>query len=416
MDNHNSLVSRFFLSFFSAFLVFCSDSIDAKKALIIVPIADLAGKPLTNSEILFNYDTIPLAAGSARESRSCPRLHQLLFNEIVDIIEEQPQEVRIAIPNVYYLIPQSTEPQTNYWTQKKNCIPLEILKQKRVNLRKIPIPIKFNNKEFIQSQSNNITLLVPWIEPSTKKRFSAGTRFVLTPQQKNNGHYNVYILDTANFSFKEVMIPKKLCLVPGNPRSNAERIALFVQLLQKWAHPDNGFIPYVWGGCSFINVYHNDSFTKHEINNKEKLSYFSREDIIHSNIKNGFDCSGLIVRAAQACGIPYFFKNTTTLANKLTTLQKGETLQEGDLIWIPGHVMAVASIPNNTIIEARGYRSGYGKVHELPLNKLFKDCESYNDLIKAYFTGKPLYLLNKAGEISSTITDYKPLKLVSVWN
>jgi len=212
-------------------------------------------------------------------------------------------------------------------------------------------------------------------------------------------------------NFKEINIPKNLVCRSSDLQTNKDRRALFVQLLKKWAHPGNGFIPYVWGGCSFVNIYTTD-FKKHELNNN--LSYYARDEI-KSCPKNGCDCSGLIARVAQACGIPYFFKNTTTMVTKLEALQKTDILQDGDLMWMPGHVLAVASVKDNTIIEARSYGSGFGKIHELPLNQVFKNINSYDDLLRSYFANKPLGLLNKDKEVKSTLTSYKLLKLASVW-
>ena len=77
--------------------------------------------------------------------------------------------------------------------------------------------------------------------------------------------------------------------------------------------------------------------------------------------------------------------------------------------------MVVASLQNNTIIEARGYPTGFGKVHELPLHKTFKNINSYADLLNHYFSNKSLYWLDKEGRINSTLHNYKILKLASVW-
>jgi len=85
------------------------------------------------------------------------------------------------------------------------------------------------------------------------------------------------------------------------------------------------------------------------------------------------------------------------MASQLEPLKQGEKIREGDLIWIPGHVMVVASLPNNTIIEARGYRAGYGKIHELPLNKLLKILQTGLSWNRLASTKKPLNLLNKEG-------------------
>ncbi|TET06239.1 hypothetical protein E3J79_02715 [Candidatus Dependentiae bacterium] len=416
MNNHKLTVTYFYLLFFISLVVAYETLCEAKKALVIVPVADLVGQPLSTSNVLFTYHNIPLAAGTPKQSAVCPRLHQLLFNEIVDVIEEQDDEVQVNIATVYHLIQISKKPQITYWTHKKNLVQLNDLEKRKIAIHKIPSPIDFNNPSLKTTHSNTITLLFPWVNPITKQVFSSGTRFVLTPQQLQKNYYSIYLFNPMNFSFTETAIPKQLCLHYNNLHNNGERIALFIQLLHKWAHQDNGFIPYVWGGCSFINACKKDMFTSHEIKNKKQdLSYFVRDEI-QGNPKNGFDCSGLIARAAQICGIPYFLKNTTTLAVQLASLQKKEKLHEGDLIWMPGHVMVVANIINNTIIEARGYRAGYGKIHELPLHKVFKDITTFSDLQQTYFNNKPLYLLSKENEISSTITTYKLLKLASIWN
>ncbi len=50
------------------------------------------------------------------------------------------------------------------------------------------------------------------------------------------------------------------------------------------------------------------------------------------------------------------------------------------------------------LIEARGYSSNYGIVHEIPLHHLFKDIKIIDDLISEYHHQKPLKRLNKEGQ------------------
>src|SRR5205814_4688733 len=104
--------------------------------------------------------------------------------------------------------------------------------------------------------------------------------------------------------------------------------------------------------------------------------------------KNGFDCSGVILRAAQIAGIPYFCKNTTTIAQCLTPLKSEQQLREGDLILIKGHVMIVSDITKNLLIEARSYGHGYGKLHEISIDQVFEGIETYKDLCDAYYEKK----------------------------
>ena len=121
----------------------------------------------------------------------------------------------------------------------------------------------------------------------------------------------------------------------------------------------------------------------------------------------------MIARAAQMCEIPYFCKNTTTIERCLTPLSKDNKPIPGDIIWIPGHVMVIADLANNTLIEARGYKHGYGKVHEIPLNEEFKGINTYHDLINAYHNNKAIIRLDRNGNEQETIINLKLLQLTN---
>lgn len=123
----------------------------------------------------------------------------------------------------------------------------------------------------------------------------------------------------------------------------------------------------------------------------------------------------MILRGAQLCGIPYFFKNSTTLAQNLTPLQKNEDLENGDLIWFLGHVIIISDVKNNLVVEARGYEHSYGRVHEASLKTQFNNISTYEDLKKAYLEHIPLERLNLQGIVAKEIPTFKLLKLKSVW-
>jgi hypothetical protein len=114
-------------------------------------------------------------------------------------------------------------------------------------------------------------------------------------------------------------------------------------------------------------------------------------------------------------GIPYFYKNSLTIAKHLAPLNKKETISEGDIIWLPGHVMVVSSLKDNLLVEARHYSHGYGKVHEIPLSHQFKNINSYEQLAAHFFNKKPLQRLDKSGKVVQVLPDFKILKLASVW-
>src|SRR5690606_17679975 len=120
-------------------------------------------------------------------------------------------------------------------------------------------------------------------------------------------------------------------------------------------------------------------------NSDSSLYHYDKDT---SATKSGFDCSGVIARATQICGIPYFCKNTATIPHCLKPLQKEQELHNGDLILIRGHVMIVFDVAKNLLIEARGYTHGYGKLQEIPINQVFEGIQTYKDLTDAYFGRK----------------------------
>ena len=264
---------------------------------------------------------------------------------------------------------------------EKNFIYLD-----KIDATKLPKPISFKRKTI--PSENTITLREPL------KPYSAGTRFL------TDGTY-AYVLDPKTLIFKKILIPKS-----SFKETKSERVKDFVNLLRSWTKKN---IPYVWGGCSFTTGCSNNDFSE----GLDKEGTFYIKDSYNFNPKPGFDCAGLISRATQACGIPYFFKNTTTLAKRLKPLSKEDKLSEGDLIWVPGHVMIVSN--QNKIIEARSYGHGYGKVQEIPISEEFKGINKYSDLVKTFHEKKPLIRLNKDGKVIQTFRDFKILKLASAW-
>ena len=60
-----------------------------QKAVVLVPVADLVGDPLGSlGPAAGLYHQLPVCGGK-QHVKSCKRIHQLLFNEIVDIIKRE---------------------------------------------------------------------------------------------------------------------------------------------------------------------------------------------------------------------------------------------------------------------------------------------------------------------------------------
>ena len=116
---------------------------------------------------------------------------------------------------------------------------------------------------------------------------------------------------------------------------------------------------------------------------------------------------------AKCCGLPYWYKNTTTIKNYLEPLKKGESVKPGDIIWFQGYVLVVSNFNPARVIEARGYTHGFGKLHELSLGRSFKGIGTIADLQTAYHSKQPVKRLNKEGTVQQTIP-FLILKLDSV--
>lgn len=400
MNAHNKI-------WLSLFFIISAHITCAQRAFICVPVADLSGQPVASLNKALATETLYASFPEYAKGAACPRLHQALFNEQVEILDTKGDEINVSIASAFYETPQSSAPQTRYWTLKKNCLPLPSDAES-----KIPTPYAF--KKTSEKSHPTITLIEPFYDSKTMRTFSAGTRFVHVPSKKTKKEYRAYVFDPQQNSWLLLAIPREICIEEHTNNNREKQITGFVATLRRWAQNKNGIIPYVFGGCSYGTRYANESFTK----NTDKL-FGTRNDRYErapNCVKVGLDCAGLILRAAQLNGIPYFLKNSSTIAKRLRPLAPDKTVSIGDIIWVPGHVMIVSDLSNNMLIEARGHTHGYGKVQEIPLNKVFKGIETYADLAAAFFNKKPIVRIRRDGSCAETFRDFKILKLASVWD
>lgn len=365
----------------------------AELAVITTPVADLLSSPASGLSKLCKpneyYKNIPLSPVNHKFSHACPRLNQALFNEVVDIIETTTNEAKIKILNAYYLNPSTKNKTGSFWMLKNNLIPIK----KIPNYNKyIPNPINYGQP--INYDSNTVTLIKPFYCKETKQTFSAGTRFKTDKSQTNKRYFNTYCLNPSTKNFTKIKIPAKFA-IQETKQTNNEKRKLFVSLITDWAVPTKyKSIPYVWGGCSFVDKQpvHKAKIVDKKIKD-QNLGYYKVSN--KPATKYGLDCSGLVLRAAQAAGIPYYYKNTTTLLHELSKIKQSDQLKPGDLIWLSGHVIIIANPQKNLCIEARDYGHGYGKVQAIHINQLFKETPNIAKLKAAYLKGKPLTRINK---------------------
>lgn len=378
------------------------------QAVTIVPVADLIGQNHTHA--MPSYAHMPICANKG--PYTCPRVGQLLYNEQVSIIKEVGDEVCIKIPHLFYITPGSKEKNTLYWSLKKNFARIDKLTHTDP-AQAIPEPIWFAHPE--KNYTHNVAVLTwPYQDPKTGILFSAGTRFVLAQEQDNDQMVSVMMINPHHHKQQSLQLPKNITILEQQ-RTPAEQKKLFLKLLRSWANMNDGFIPYVWGGASIGKPCTDNNFTKIQDHQHNKAWYY-RPDAI-PNPYWGIDCSGLVARAAQIAGMPYYFKNTTTLGEFMKPVSRNHPLEDGDLIWYPGHVMVVGSVANNTLIEAVGYNTGYGKLHEIPLSQVFKNITTYDQLVAALYAQKPITRLFAREEPAErTFNRFKLLSMNSIWS
>ncbi|MFI5332867.1 MAG: hypothetical protein ACHQVS_02070 [Candidatus Babeliales bacterium] len=389
--------------------------ITAYNAIVTIPIADLVGSPLPiqHHSTVRAYQELPVCGATYQPFVACPRLHQALFNQQVEVIQERGDQVCVRIPNVFYVTHSNTH-HNQFWMARSALTPITTVQNQKINLATFPRPIDAATKTV--PEKDIVTLIEPFHDIKTGLMFSAGTRFVITQTKPSAHTFAVYRYDPARNNVGTMHIPKKSCTVIAPDCTSRERVRHYVTLARQWAIHTPDAIPYGWGCCSYIERSQPNNFTE-IIKQKEgqSYSYYTRPDC-SSKTKSGLDCSGLICLAAQCCGIPCFLKNSTTIAHCLHPVTSHEAIIEGDIIWIPKHVMIVGSLKHNTLIEARHYEQGYGYVQEIPLSAVFKGITTYQELYAACVHKKPLVRLDSEGTPRETIRECKILQIMSVWN
>lgn len=376
-----------------------------QRGVIITSVADCLGESIADIQKknpTTSYDNIALCTNGP--SQICPRIHQVLYNKCVFIVQETDKEVKIQIPDIFFQRKGNRVHHNMFWIAKKNIIPLETLKLHGITEQYLPCE---SHKDY-SSLKKIVTLIKPFSDQKTGLNFCVGTRFVVKTEDKDI--MRVYAFDPHKLTLITLEIPKNLTLIMHPQTTPVQKIRCMINLLQSWAHHTPGRIPYVWGGCS-IRQFCRLPFEEHE-NMEDSITYV-RKDLSYPY--TGVDCTGVITLAAQICGLPYYFKNSITVAQNLASLQSHEAIEVGDIIWIPGHVMIISNLAKNLIIEARHYSQGYGILHEIPLPELFKGINTFSDLKKAYMNQEPLDRLDSNGEIAQTINKFNILRLKSIW-
>ncbi len=373
-------------------------------AVVTVPVADATGSSVRKfGNPNFCYRTIPCAPDKGKTA--CIRLHQLVCNQEVTMIREFfSGEVIIEIPGLFYYDRLNTK-RNDFWTLFKYLMPLSKLR----DLKQYIPPAVDRNKPR-QGYKNVLTLKKPWHHK--KVLYLAGTRFMRNRAQDTATSYGVHVIDYTTKKVHTGLVSKAHALVTYHKDFKKAR-SVFLSQLREWAHLPKGLVPYVWGGFSYREPCFEGFEKKKGWLCGHNVTYWDRKGFT-SNPRSGFDCSNMILCAAQMAGLPYYCKNSNTLAKTLRPLKSGEKLEEGDLIWYSGHVMVVSDVEKNLIIEAIGYDSGYGCVHETHIKNVFEGIHNFNGLRPCHFRRKFTRRLRKDGSPWRSVYRLKILKLSSI--
>jgi hypothetical protein len=381
-------------------------------AVVTSPVADLVFQPMRELKHHYkkgySYEQIAISCKTEGHSLyACPRAHQLRANDLVKVLEETQDEVRIHVPSFFYLRKHSTIAQQNYWMRKKDIIALNDLPSCAPEQPCIPKPIVINTPI-----PHSVTLAQPWYDKETQTLFSAGTRFASSGSDELN--YHIFVFDPSLKRYVASSCPIAQCV--ETPAAHLkDRRTQMIALIRSWIadDDDDAFIPYAFGGASIIKKVHSKHAAhehKIQLTNGEPAIYYEWPTVKHQTPKIGVDCSGLILLAAHSTGIPYFCKNSYTALATLRPVSAEEPLEVGDVIWVRGHVMIVADLEKNTLVEARGYEHGYGKLQEIPICEQFKGITTYAQLIACYENKQPVDRIDKDGN-TRDIVQIKLLKL-----
>lgn len=433
---------------FSAVVAFAAELTAPYKAVVIVPVVDAIAHPflrLGAGDVNPQYASIPFSPH--QPTSSCCRTHQLKKNEQVTVLTVLANEVECRTDAFYYEY-ASGERDSTFWVLKKNLIPLSAFVAKNIH-----IPAGITKKATPTTYNQGVlTLTAPWLDVATQELYSVGTRFVRCDKQDTPTHYAFYITD--------LMLQEKIAFVAraharvSYPIDYTDSLAAFMKLLREWAslsvpveikkqHINKTYrmsqrasekkaiaeqevsviqkpfvkeiIPYVYGGCSYRGRIPAKGFYLAKGTQCGEKSIFWQRCGTYKAPLDGFDCSNMILCAAQIVGMPYYFKNTYALLRGLKELKKDERLEEGDLVWYKGHVLVVSDVKKNLLIEASGYEAGYGKIQEISVDKVFEGIAHFGEVINAFHSGKSVRRLTSKGRRMPLAFKVKIVKLRSMW-
>ena len=397
---------------FASFLVCVTSVLCAIDAVFIKPVSQLCSEKLSvykPDNLVDAYNNQPLSGYDTKFD--CMRTAQALFNEWCTVIkwDKETHEVAVQLPH-FLLDKDGTLVPAIFWTLDTNLLLFDD-EQKKSDTSAFPDRVDYKDATSLR-RCNTIILTKPLPECSLdtydNPSFSAGTRFVRVPENDNEFFFAVKIFDAEKHAIIEFYIPKDVAWPCDAFTNDKERRAEFLSLVRKWVL-QHDIVPYVWGGSSYMGRIVDKGFEKKDGSfGDQKITYWARPNY---NGQYGFDCSGLVARVAQICGINYWFKTTQTAFAHGKEVADFDALQNGDLLVWAGHIVVVSDKDKGLLIESVGYGAGYGKLQEIELKKRL-NMDSYRDVFAKKKKQTELEVLYRSGLIAKKISHFKVISLI----
>jgi hypothetical protein len=392
-------------SLFLALSFFCNALI-GYQAVCIVPVANLFGQAVHHKYPLLseqNIQELYLFTQAPVNNSDCLRVHQLLFNEIVTVIQELENEVCITVHNVFHDNDFWNGKQSTYWTLKEYLQPLKVIQDQHL----LPQQFDYENLETFEPQEQTVfTLKQPFQDPLTLVTYSVRTRFILFNQTVTT--VTVARYNSITQSFDALEIPKTVGIINSALKSE-EAAKAVVGLLKEWTQKKEVF-PTLLGGCSGTNYV---KPAKAELCTYEFTAQITFKAYCNQDLQApyaGFDSPGLIMSACQIFNVPFCAKNTTTTFRYLRPFNESQDILEvGDMVMTKGYLGIIVDLQKNLIVEARSNTFHDGTIRVTALKNTFLGINTYQELLDKYLAKDSLTLMDKksAGIVTLPFTILK---------
>ena len=306
------------------------------------------------------------------------RICQLNSGEIVklDLNFEDKNYFLVHAENFYYF-DKNNKLLCNFFIEKKN---IKILNKKEIEI--YSNSLSFSKKAFLKVfHENFLPGKMFFIENKNEENISnEKSKFLECYFFDENFKKNFVNLEKSILEIREDFFYKN-DYIRKNEKEIRKNIINYLEFLTK---NNDKIIPYVYGGTTIGNFFEKNFFESKKIklfNNFFTKIYVHKKKNINQEDKAGVDSSGLVNFVLRLFGIPFNLRNTKTFKTFLKKVNSYEELQDGDLLWISGHVLIVNK-KDNKFYESNGYKYNCNGIIQQHVSERFKNINSIEDLFK----------------------------------